>query len=132
MAAIRAPQQAPQRNAPPRFQFSLWWLMIVVSIACVTLGVWEILPRGIIGYLVVDPFILGLVPTALVTCAIYARGDMRAFAIGALVPLISVVMTRDGQLSVWAIGFWTLFVGSMCGALAVALRRWLEFRGDTG
>ena len=105
--------------------------MIVVSIVCVNLGVWEILPRGLLGYLVVDPLILGLIPTALVTCAIYARGDTRTFAIGALVPLILLIMTHDGQLSVWHFGFWTLFVGSMCGALAVALRRWLEYRGDS-
>ena len=129
MAASRAPQKS-QHTAPPRFQFSLWWLMIVMSIVCVTLGVWEILPRGFIGYLVVDPFLLGVIPTALVTCAVYAEGDTRTFAIGALVPLASVIMTRDGQLSVWHFGFWTVFMGGVCGALAVALRRWLEYRGD--
>jgi hypothetical protein len=125
MAAIRAPQNAPQRSTPPRFQFSLWWLMIVVSIVCIALGVWEILPRGVLGYLVVDPLVLGVVPTVLVTCAVYARGDTRTFAIGALVPLVSMILTRDGQLSVWGFGIWTVFVGSMCGALAVAVRRWL-------
>jgi hypothetical protein len=131
MAAIRAQQNAPPRSSPPRFQFSLWWLMIAVSIVCVTLGVWEILPRGFIGYLVLDPLILGLAPTALVTCAVYARGDTRAFAIGALVPLILMIVAREGPLSVWRLGFWMLFVGSMCGALAVALRRWLEYLGDS-
>jgi hypothetical protein len=130
MATIRATQPSGERSTPPRFQFSLWWLMIVVSIVCVTLGVWEILPRGFIGYLVVDPLIMGLIPTALVTCVIYARGDMRAFSIGALVPLILMIVAREGPLSVWRLGFWMLFVGSMCGALAVALRRWLEFRGN--
>jgi hypothetical protein len=127
MAAIRAPKHAPQRDAPPRFQFSLGWLMIVVTVLCIALGAWEILPTRMIGYLVVDPFVLGVVPTVLIVCGIYARGDTRAFAIGALVPLVSLILTRDGEFTILGLAIWMIFVGGLCGALAVALRRWLAY-----
>jgi hypothetical protein len=131
MAAIRAPQQVPGNTAPPRFQFSLGWLMIVVSIVCVTLGVWQMLPRGFVGYLFVDPLVLGLIPTVLVSCTIYAKGDIQAFAIGALVPWSSLILVRDGPISIWRLGMWMVFVGGMCGALAVVMRRWLADRDGT-
>jgi hypothetical protein len=130
MALSNAPQHDVPRNSPPRFQFSLGWLMIAMSVVCVTLGVWVVLPRGIIGYLILDPLILGAVPTVLVTCTIYARGDTQAFAIGALVPWLSLILTRNGPIPVWGLGFWSVFVGGLCGALAVALRRWLQDRSD--
>jgi hypothetical protein len=105
--------------------------MIAMSVVCVMLGVWVILPRGIVGYLILNPLILGAVPTILVTCTIYARGDTQAFAIGALVPCLSLVLTHDGPISAWGFGVWSVFVGGLCGVLAVAVRRWLHDHDDT-
>jgi hypothetical protein len=123
MSASNAPQREAKQVAPPRFQFSLGWLMLVVSIVCLALGLWSILPSGLVGYLFVNPLVLGMVPTVLVICAIYGRGDIQAFAIGTLVPWTSLLLTRPN--SVWGLAMWVVLVGGMCGTLAVVMRRWL-------
>jgi hypothetical protein len=117
-------------SRPPRFQFSLGRLMIVVTIACVMLGVWEILPVGFVDNVVISSIVLGVIPTVLITCSIYARGDLQTFAMGALVPWLSVLITQGGPLRVWGLGAW-FFVGGVCGVVAVATRRWLESRDST-
>jgi hypothetical protein len=115
----------PLRRSP--FQFSLGRLMIIVTVACVLLGVWEILPPGFVDNVVIGSIVLGVIPTVLITCSVYARGDVQAFAIGALVPWISVLITRDGPLRVWGLGAW-IFIGGLCGVVAVATRRWIAGR----
>jgi hypothetical protein len=114
-------------GTPRRFQFSLGRLMIVVTVACVMLGVWEILPVGFVDNVVISSIVLGVIPTVLITCSIYARGDLQTFAIGALVPWLSVLIARDGPLRIWGLGAW-FFVGGACGLVAVATRRWLDRR----
>ena len=63
-----------------------------------------------------------VLPTPLVICAIFGRGDIQAFAIGALVPWADAafpvrVADRRSGCSILPL---------MCGMLAVARRRWLR------
>ena len=72
----------------PRFQFSLAWLLIVVTIVAVAAGLGDrrsarLRRRSLLLYLIV----CCVVPTPLVICAIFGRGDVQAFAIGALDPV---------------------------------------------
>jgi hypothetical protein len=130
MSTSNAPQREANQVSRPRFQFSLGWLMLGVSIVCLMLGLWEILPRGLVGYLFVMPLVFGVVPTVLVICTIYARGDIQAFAIGALVPLSSLLLIREIVHTAWGILMWVVVVGGTCGALAVFVRRRLLNRDD--
>ena len=67
-------------------------------------------------------------PTPLVVVAIYGRGDFQAFAIGALIPC--VVLTDLKFPSFFAMTIWLLPMCGICGALAVATRRWIDRNRD--
>lgn len=111
---------------PSRLQFSLRWLLAMVAIVAVLLG----LLSFSVGQFVVGVCLLvvlrGIVPTAAVVGAVYARGDLRAFAIGALVPCISAMMSGDEPWNRWGPVFGValrLTTVALCGSIAVVLRR---------
>jgi hypothetical protein len=129
--AMPDPEATPRDKSPRTgpFQFSLGRLMVVVTLICVLLGL-ATLPRGFVDNVVISTIVLGLIPTILITCSIYARGEVQAFSIGALVPWLSILITRDAPARVWGLASW-FFIGGLCGVVAVATRRWLEGRmGD--
>jgi hypothetical protein len=72
-----------------------------------------------------------VLPTPFVVCAIFGRGNLQSFAIGVLVPWAPLMMMGFPWQNayIWAT-FWLLIVGTLCGAIAVATRRWLERSGD--
>jgi hypothetical protein len=48
-----------------------------------------------------------------------------------LLSLIIIRSDRVGPINPWGLAAWSIFVGGLCGAIAVATRRWLEGRvGD--
>ena len=113
-----------------RWQFSLRWLLVAVTIFAVLLAI------GVYGLLsVLIAFILrGLLPTVAVIGAIYARGDIRAFAIGATIALLPVLVAGTNSMrftDVAALIFSQLLMIGLCGAVAVATRRWLISHGMT-
>jgi hypothetical protein len=107
----------------PKFQFSLAWLMIAVTVVALALALAHLV--GDFLGLMLFAAVCCILPTPLVICAIFARGDLQAFAIGALIPWFTLYtwMSNSGSLS---IAVWLVFLPAICGALAVATRRWIE------
>jgi hypothetical protein len=110
----------------PRFQFSLAWLMIAISVACVILFLAATF-IDFFGVLFVST-ILWVIPTPLLIIAIFGRGDLQAFAIGALVPWIAHIALRYPATgtSFVVVSIWLLPNCIICGALAAATRRWIQ------
>jgi hypothetical protein len=63
-----------------------------------------------------------VMPTPFVICAIFARGDVRAFAIGGLVPWLLLLR---GELPghPFLVPVWLLIMPVICGVVAVATYR---------
>jgi hypothetical protein len=112
-------------NTPPRFQFSLRWLILTVTVVALLLGLWTILGR--FAEAVVAALVLFVVPTPLVVAAIYGRGDLRTFSIGALVPFV-MTWLRGPAPGFFSIALLLLSM-LICGGVAVVTRRWLARRG---
>jgi hypothetical protein len=123
----------------PRFQFSLRAQMILVTAIAVILGLfvaggWQI------AWVLLHGLVYCLVPTPLVIIALFGRGELRTFSIGALVPWVgawtqsppSFLMVYNPGLSAlqmfgWMIGstIFLLVTSAGCGALAVFTMRWM-------
>jgi hypothetical protein len=117
----------PTFNLPPRFQFSLRGMLIAVAVVALVLGLGAV-AGGLLIWLL-TALVIWLLPTPLVVAAIYGRGDLRAFSIGALVPWASFWASGPAASSLVAIvdsTLWLLFMGGLCGFVAVATRRWIE------
>src|SRR4051812_8082234 len=105
----------------PRLQFSLAWLLIAVTIVAIAMGMASSF-RGFVGSL----FFVSLccvLPTPFVIAAIFGRGDIQSFAIGALVPWLTLLPW------VSSMAIWLLILPLVCGTLAVVTRRWLRLFG---
>jgi hypothetical protein len=118
----------------PRFQFSVRWLLISVAVVAGLLALASLNVGQVILGLLFTVVLCGLLPTVAVASAVYARGDLRTFAIGAVVASIPLLTSDLGQM-----GFPALVVGTisqliamaLCGAAAVVTRRWLDRHGFT-
>jgi hypothetical protein len=124
----------------PRFQFSLRAQMILVTAVAIALGLFVVIGWEIV-WVLFHGVMYCLVPTPLVILAIFGRGELRTFSIGALVPWFSVwgqsspllillynQNSRGPQILGWLIGstVFMLVAGAGCGALAVITMRWIE------
>jgi hypothetical protein len=73
--------------------------------------------------------ILSITPAVALTCAVYGRGDLRAFAMGALVPAAPIMLngaaSMTSYLHVLSLCIGMFVAGAVCGVAAVATRRWL-------
>jgi hypothetical protein len=107
----------------PRFQYSLAWLLIAVTVVAIVMGFASSF-RGFIGSLLFVT-VCCVLPTPFLIAAIFGRGDIRTFAIGALVPWLTLLP----WLSSMAV--WLLILPFVCGTLAVITRRWLRLFGGT-
>ena len=107
----------------PRFQFSLAWLLVGIVVVAVLMGMASSF-RDFIGTLFFVS-VCCVLPTPLVIAAIFGRGDIQSFAIGALVPWLTLLP----WMSTMAI--WLLILPIICGTLAVVTRRWLRLFGGT-
>jgi hypothetical protein len=125
----------PSANSPraPRFQFSLAALLLLITVTAVFLGLVTTVAGSIL-FLVFSWIILYILPTVILVWAIYGSGDVRAFAIGALVPIVA--FTIQGQTAAGH-SFMERTIGlaatsGVCGLVASITRRWLlENRGDS-
>lgn len=109
----------------PRFQFSLWWLMVAITAAAVFLFL-SVSFGGFIEVVLLS-VLWCIVPTPFLMFAIYARGDLQAFAIGALVPWVMLIVLRFPALnSFFAASIWLLPMCAICGVVAAATRRWIQ------
>jgi hypothetical protein len=107
----------------PKYQFSLAWLMIAVTAVALLLGAIHIF-GDFIGA-VMFAVICCILPTPLLICAIFARGNVQAFAIGALVPWLMLLAWMPGRSAV-SIALWLLFLPVLCGIIAALTRRWIQ------
>ena len=112
----------PPRFSTPRFQFSLARIFILMTAVAVLL--WLSMSLGLA---ILASLVWCVVPTPLVICAIFDRGDRRAFSIGALIPWLGLLTLRLPPTgSFISLTVWLLALGGICGAVAVATRRWIE------
>jgi hypothetical protein len=121
----------PETSTPKRpwVQFSMFRLMVVVTLVAILLGLATTF-GGVLEVMFVS-MVWCAFPTPLVICAIYSRRDSQAFAIGALVPWATLVLMRVPPISSQLAGLiWLLVMGGVCGALAVATLRWLQRTGN--
>jgi hypothetical protein len=110
----------------PRIQFSMRWLMVAITVACIVLFL--AVTFGNLFEIVYASFIWCIVPTPLVVFAIFARGDLQAFAIGCLVPWAMFIGLDSPPFdSYWFATFWLLPISVVCGLLAAATRRWIQW-----
>jgi len=111
------------RVSLPRFRFSLAWLLICVTIVAIALGLSVTL--GALVATLLFAIVYCVLPTPLLICAIFARGDAQAFAIGALIPWWTLG-TWLPNASSFAMAIWLLVMCTTCGAVAVLTRRWIR------
>jgi hypothetical protein len=118
----RLPQSLPPVR---RFQFSLWRLMIVMTVVAILLGIAATI-GPVFGYLGFFVYLVlrCVLPTPLVICAIFGRGKVRAFSIGAIMPWV-LVFPWDSQARSWQAMPLLLVVSGLCGAVAIVTWRWL-------
>ena len=121
-----SPRQPTRSWLPfPRFQFSLARLMIIVTGVAVLLFLAT--KVGSFIQVVLFSLVTCVVPTPLVICAVYGRGDIRAFSIGALNPWVVSIALRfpDPYEGTFFQMIWLVTMGGICGVLAVVTRRWV-------
>jgi hypothetical protein len=115
-----------------RWQFSLRGLLIAVAVVAVVLGLGSFtIGQGLLGLLIAIS-LRGVIPTMAVTAAFYGRADVRSFAIGAVVASVALLTGELGSTSFPALVAGTiaqLMAMGLCGAAAVATRRWLIRQG---
>lgn len=107
-----------------KFQFSMRWLLVLVTVACVAL----FLIFSVSGFveLAMAWFWLCILPTPLLIIAIYGRGDLQAAAIGSLMPWLFMAVFREpGSFGFFTPIVWLLPMSLVCGIIAGVTHRWL-------
>jgi len=119
---------------PSRLRFSLRWLLALMAAAGIILGLFSFQAGQSLAIWLVHTLLRGVVPTAAVVGAMFARGDWRAFSLGALVASLPVLVAGtsgsfyDPCSAILKIGGQLASV-AICGVFAVAARRWLVREG---
>ena len=123
---MAASPQLQIRKTPRRFQFSLARLMIAMTLIALLLGFSSVISGTILLFIWI---ILYTLPACFAACMVYGRGDLQAFALGALVPCIPLLLASPGTAPSFvggiAMAFATLIASGICGVVAVATRRWI-------
>ena len=122
--------EIPTRSTTPWFQFSVAWMLIVMTAVALLLGL-----SVTLGIAVLASLLWCVVPTPLVIIALFDRGDRQAFAIGALVPWLALLTLRIPPTgSFISLTIWLVSLGGICGAVAATTRRWIARRrtGQSG
>jgi hypothetical protein len=132
-------EPSPREFTLPRFRFSLRAQMILVTAVALILGLfaaggWQI------AWVLLHGLVYCLAPTPLVIIALFGRGELRTFSIGALVPWVgawtqsppSFALVYNPGLSAlqmfgWMLGstIFMLVSSVACGVLAVFTTRWI-------
>jgi hypothetical protein len=119
-------------SSTPWFRFSLGRLLILVAVAAVVLGLLAF-PLGLVAInWLYQVLIRGGIPTLAAIGAVFGKGELRAFSIGAAVANIPLLVGPSGTIY----GLGGLLIGclvplvncAICGGIAVACRRGLVRR----
>jgi hypothetical protein len=105
----------------PRIQFSLTGLLVLIVVAFVLMALASSF-RDLLSSLFFVT-VCCVLPTPFVVAAIFGRGDIQSFAIGALVPWLTLLPWISSMF------LWLLLLPPVCGTLAVVTRRWLRLFG---
>jgi hypothetical protein len=119
------PNPDARRTAPPRFQFSLARLMVAVTAIALLLGFSSTIGSTIAFF---NSIVLYILASGLVAFAVYSRGDLQAFAIGALVPCLPLMVGPFHSTGIASgLGYLVrlLLFSGICGAVATIARRWI-------
>jgi hypothetical protein len=96
--------------------------MIVITAVAIVLGL-AMTVQGLTS-LILASLIWCVLPTPLVICAIFGRGDVRAFAVGGLVPWLPLLRaTPPGPP--WLLPFWLVVMSALCGVIGAVTYRWV-------
>jgi hypothetical protein len=130
---------APPEIVWPKFQFSLRSQLILVTVVGIMLGLFVVL-GPVVTWSLFYGLIYCLIPTPLIVGALFGRGEVRTFSIGALVPWIG--QSTNGSYPLYAtsaapssgavfgimlgITSFMLITSLACGVLAVFTRRWMD------
>ena len=102
----------------------MWWLMVAITIASILLFL-TVTFGGFIKVVILSSFWCVL-PTPILIFAIYARGGLQAFAIGALVPWVMLLASGFlERMDPIPAAIWLLPMSAICGIVAAATRRWI-------
>jgi FtsH-binding integral membrane protein len=117
----------PSPGQPPRFQFGLRWMLLLVAAAAIFLTLTVAAEQFLLRW-ILTPATIFVIPTVFIIVALHDCGDRRTFAIGALVPTSILIFAGDvGRLSTlvdWLSStIWLLLMAAGCGAVAIATRR---------
>ncbi len=104
----------------------MWWVMVFITVACIFLF-FAVTFGDFIG-LTVASLVWCVLPTPLIIFVVYGRGDLQAFALGALVPWITLIVRTPNSVTLLAATFWLLPLSAICGFTAAMTRRWLLSR----
>jgi hypothetical protein len=103
-------------------------LLLATTVACIFLFLFAFLDVRDLVETTIAVLLWGVLPTPLVVFAIYARGDAQAFAIGALVPLITLGIFRfPSSISPISGALWLIPVCLICGFIAAVTHRWIRY-----
>jgi hypothetical protein len=103
----------------------MWWLIVALTAACILL--FAAVTFGDFIQIAILSAFWCVLPTPIIVFAIYARGDLQAFAIGALVPWVILLALRFFEtLNLISAAIWLLPMSAICGTVAAATRRWIE------
>jgi hypothetical protein len=96
--------------------------MIVVTVVAILLGL-AVTFQGLTS-LILASLIWCVLPTPLVICAIFGRGDVRAFAIGGLIPWFPLLRAA-APAPVLLLPVWLVVMSLICGTIGAATYRWV-------
>jgi hypothetical protein len=108
----------------PRFQFSMRWMLVTITVICILLFLW--VSFGSFVGAIYSSVVWCVIPTPLVIVAIYGRGDMQCFAIGAVIPWVILLASDTPFYGPYSILIWLPIMMALCGFVAVATRRWIR------
>lgn len=126
----------PLQRGWPRVQFSLRTQLIVVTAVAVLLGLYVVAPASVIA--IIGSLIFWVLPAPLLAGVVYGRGDLRAFSIGGLIPIVPAWISsgQPVQLYAWSVGqgrgslwiplatiFLTISASGVCGYIVMVCRR---------
>lgn len=124
--SLSDPRSLRPAGSRPKFQFSLFWLMVAVTVVAVVLGLGASLGSFFdVMWYATFYFLRCALPTPLVIVAFFGHGRVRAFAIGALVPWVLGLVGNSGQQSLFILSL-TICYSLVCGFLAGATWHWLQ------
>jgi hypothetical protein len=98
--------------------------MVAITVVCVVLF---LLTLDDFLEIAVASIVWCIIPTPLVIAALFARGDVQAFAIGAVIPWATFILLRlPSEASFIAASIWLIPMCVICGVIAAVTRRWID------